>query len=171
MMLRICYCGFIALLECECFLVSWLINRYVHLNLVSPIHCMVYLGYIFSWLPGQRTRFSNPNYLILIMFILNHFLEVQLLFCMELLELIALRSFILPWWKLPNRYVTWCFRGSYYAVESRGVCRSLQTVKSNEIKPLQNKPYILLFLRLARRYGFFISYISYNKIYETHLQT
>jgi hypothetical protein len=90
---------------------------------------------------------------------------------MELLELIALRSFIPPWWKLPNRYVTWCFRGSYYAMESRGVCRSLQTVKSNEIKPLQNKPYILLFLRLARRYEFFISYINYNKIYETRLQT
>jgi hypothetical protein len=56
---------------------------------------------------------------------------------MELLELIALRSFILPWWKLPNRYVTWCFRGSYYAVESRGVCchlKQLNLMKSNPSK-------------------------------------
>uniref|UniRef100_A0A6N2K9K3 Uncharacterized protein n=1 Tax=Salix viminalis TaxID=40686 RepID=A0A6N2K9K3_SALVM len=61
-----------------------------------------YCGFI-ALQEWQGTHFSNLNYLILIMFILNHFLEVQLLFCMELLEPIALRCFIPPWWKLPNR--------------------------------------------------------------------
>lgn len=57
----------------------------------------------------KGVRFSPPSCLILIMFILTGVLEVQWLSYMELSELIALRTSMAPWLKLPKRFVNVVF--------------------------------------------------------------